>query len=244
MAQLSKRHKTILLTLGIYWPLIFWLTHIPVPDVARQSGMSDKTMHVLAYLVLTFFGWLAVKPYEKVHWKRPAVWIILVAVVLYGAIDEWLQGRVGRSADIEDFFANLLGVVLGLGLLSILSFWPALLSLSAAFIFIVSNLSTLTAYRPELHLDTFFHFSAYTIFTLIWIQNLGRLGWLEKTTVTNLFPMIVLPLGLLTFVKISGIYLDRELWWVDIATAVFGICSTALVSCLVTLRPKSTAPSR
>jgi hypothetical protein len=44
--KLLRRHKAVLLVLGIYWPVIFWLTHIPVPDVARQSGMSDKTMHV------------------------------------------------------------------------------------------------------------------------------------------------------------------------------------------------------
>ena len=67
--QLLRRHKSVLIALGIYWPVIFWLTHIPVPDIARQSGMSDKTMHVLAYFVLTFLIWFTISPYEKVQWR-------------------------------------------------------------------------------------------------------------------------------------------------------------------------------
>ncbi|MHC5095363.1 MAG: VanZ family protein, partial [Planctomycetota bacterium] len=90
--KLLRRHKTVLLLLGIYWPVIFCLTHIPVPQVARQSGMSDKTMHVLAYFVLTFLVWFAVSPYHKARWNGIKVWIVLATIIGYAAVDEYLQG--------------------------------------------------------------------------------------------------------------------------------------------------------
>ena len=100
--KLLRRHKTVLLVLGIYWPLIFWLTHIPVPAIARQSGMSDKTMHVLAYFALTFLVWFAVSPYHKARPSKLKPWLVLIGILCYGIIDEYLQGRVGRSMDYVD----------------------------------------------------------------------------------------------------------------------------------------------
>jgi len=47
----------------IYWPGLFVLTHIPIPQLARQSGMSDKMMHALAYLALVFLWWFSISPY-------------------------------------------------------------------------------------------------------------------------------------------------------------------------------------
>ncbi|MHC5191269.1 MAG: VanZ family protein, partial [Planctomycetota bacterium] len=109
--KIPRRHKIVLLALGIYWPVIFWLTHIPVPDVARQSGMSDKTMHVLAFFVLAFLVWFAVCPYQKARWNRLKVWVVLATVIAYAAIDEYLQGFIpGRSADVWDFVADTVGV--------------------------------------------------------------------------------------------------------------------------------------
>lgn len=229
---LKRRHKYILLALGIYWPLLFWLTHIPVPDIARQSGMSDKTMHILAYMVLVFFVWLAIKPYEKVKWNQAAVWAVLAAVVLYGVADELIQARVGRSGDVGDFLADLTGAVVGLGILSILSFWPALLSLSVIFIFMASNKSNLLALFPQYHFDTVFHFTAYTALTLIWIQHLYRRGQ-KRRSAGRLLTAVAFPLGLLFFVKIAGAAMyDKEIWWLDMATAVFGIAAAVLVSYL------------
>lgn len=225
--------------MGIYWPLIFWLTHIPVPDVARKSGMSDKTMHALAYLALTFLVWLAVCPYRKVHWKHLSAWAIFVVVVGYAATDELLQSRVGRSADMLDFIADLAGVVLGMGILSILSFWPALLTISAIFIFAINNLSRAVFLFPEYHLDTVFHFTAYAALTLIWIQYDCRHRPPIHCSIRRLGVWLLLPLGILFFVKATGPAFHKQFHWIDMATAVFAISATVLLSSFVLWKKKS-----
>ena len=231
--QLLRRHKSVLIALGIYWPVIFWLTHIPVPDVARQSGMSDKTMHVLAYFVLTFLIWFAISPYQKVKWNLKKVWVLLAVVIWYGAIDEYLQGRVGRSADVMDFVADLFGMVLALGVLSIFGFWSALLAASAVFVFVVSNMSNLPMLYPQYHLNTVFHFTAYTAFALIWIQHAERYTNVKTGKAMWLWTSLAVPAALLLMIKGSATIFDRAIWWVDIATALFGVSSAILISWLV-----------
>jgi len=228
--KLPRRHKSALIALGVYWPFIFWLTHIPVPDLARQSGMSDKAMHVMAYAVLTFLIWFAISPYHKVRWNRPGAWIVLIAVVLYGLIDEVLQGRVGRSADVKDFAANLFGVTLALGVLSILSFWPALLTVSGIFIFVISNLSKLLT-LPQYHtLSSVFHLTAYAAITLIWIQYTERRSEWNVPRSRWLVHVCVLPLGLLFIVKMAAFLIGRRMEWIEIPAALLGIGLTVLTS--------------
>jgi VanZ family protein len=231
--KLLRRHKTVLLVLGIYWPLIFWLTHIPVPAIARRSGMSDKTMHVLAYFALTFLVWFAVSPYHKVRWSKLKPWLVLIGILCYGAIDEYLQGRVGRSMDGMDLAANLFGAVLALGLLSILGFWSALLTASAVFIFVISNMSNLLVLYPQYYLNAAFHFTAYTAFTLIWIQYLHRRNNPPSGRIVRLAASWIVPILLLFVVKAAAPIFGRPFSWIDAATALFGITFAILVSYLV-----------
>lgn len=233
--RLLRRHKFVLIALGIYWPVIFWLTHIPIPQIARQSGMSDKTMHLIAYFVLAFLVWFTVSPYEKVRWHRKKPWIVLAVILAYAALDEILQGRMGRSMDMLDFVADLFGIFLALGLLSLLSFWSALLTASAVFIFVVSNRSHLLMLYPQYHLNIAFHFTAYTAFTLIWIQHLERYSSVKPASTVWLLYVLPVPAGLLLLVKAAAPLLDRSVGWIEVAAAVFGIAAAILVSYL-TLR--------
>ena len=122
MKKLLRRHKYILLALGVYWPLVFTLTHIRVQDIAGRSGMSDKTMHSTAYFALTFLLWCAVSPYRRVRWNDRKVWLVAAAVAVYGAMDEYLQGFVGRSVEMQDFIANMCGMALAVGVLGVFEF--------------------------------------------------------------------------------------------------------------------------
>lgn len=243
--QLLRRHKYILLSLGIYWPALFVLTHIPVPQIAAQSGMSDKTMHILAYLALVFFVWLAISPYQKVNWLKSKAWIVLAAVLAYGAFDEWLQSKVGRQMEWLDLLGDAKGALLGLAILSFLSFWPAILVVSAIFIFSLSNQSNLLSLYSEYYLNTVFHLTAYTTLTLLWIQHLDRRPKYQRSN--PLWPIIALglPLGLLAVIKITGVYYYHKIiWWVDVATAVFGIAAAILVSWLVFRFGKKMPPAQ
>lgn len=233
--KLLRRHKTVLIALGIYWPGIFLLTHIPVPELARQSGMSDKTMHLLAYFVLTFLVWYAISPYEKVNWAKRKVWILLVILASYGAIDEFLQGLsfIGRSSDIIDFAANMFGVCIAFGILSVLGFWASLLAVSSVFVFVVSNMSRMLMLYPHYHLNTVFHFTAYTAFTLICVQWLQQKPFAASNWWRWMFLSVLFPALLLAAVKCTGPLFDKSVDWIEVSTALFGIGSAVLVSFLL-----------
>ncbi len=227
---LQRRHKYVIAGLAVYWSLLFIATHIPVNDLGQQSGMSDKTMYWLAYLGLVFFVWLAVSPYEKVNWRKAKVWVILAAIVGYGVIDEWLQGYVGRGTEVKDFLADMIGTLVGLGLLSVFSFWPAALAVTAVFIFTISNLSRIDLLWDQPYLNIGFHFVAYSAFTLAWIQYLDRRLSAKVSAVKWIILALVLPLALLCAVKLSSLVFERPVRFFDCLTAIVGILLSAVVS--------------
>lgn len=231
--KLLRRHKSVLIALGIYWPFIFWLTHIPVPQIARQSGMSDKTMHAMAYFALAFLIWFAISPYEKVNWKRTKVWILLAVVMGYAVADELLQTRVGRSLQVSDMAADAVGLLLAAGILTVFSFWSALLTASAVFVFVISNKSHLLMLYPQYYLNTAFHLTAYTAFALIWIQHAERYNPIRIGTARWGLYALSVPIGLLVLIKGTAPLFGRVVWWVDVATALFGIAAAILISWIV-----------
>ena len=220
----------------IYWPGLFILTHIPVPQLARESGMSDKTMHVLAYLVLTFFFWHTISPYMRIDWKKAKAWLALGAMVWYGAIDEYLQGQVGRSADVGDFLADLGGIFFGLAIMTVLPFWPGALAISGIFIFLLTNLSKIAVLYPQMHVNVAFGFVAYAIFTLIWIQNISRYFQLNMRSLKWFFVVMAGPTCLLLVVKLSSPLFDKQVWAVDYFTAVTATAATTITSWVITIR--------
>ncbi|HOQ05546.1 MAG TPA: VanZ family protein [Anaerohalosphaeraceae bacterium] len=233
---LKRRHQYILLAAGIYWPLLFWLTHIPIPEIARRSGMSDKLMHFAAYLALAFLTWLAFSPYEKVRWNRPLVWMVLLGLAGYAAFDEWLQGRpfIGRSADWRDFAANLAGIGAGLGILTFFSFWPALPAVSALFILFIQNHSNLLFLQPEMHLEMFFHFTAYSAFTLIWMHFLSRKR--PVRTLRGFLKGLAVPMLLVFGIWLEGRFVHREPDRMCLFAAFFAIVSSLVISTAVLSR--------
>jgi len=227
---LLRRHKYILLILFVYWPGLFVLTHIPLPPLARQSGMSDKMMHILAYLALVFLWWFSISPYKKVDWRKAAVWLALAVMVWYSAFDEWLQGRIGRSADVADFFADLGGVLFGLLILSIFSFWQSCLIISGLFIFAVTNLSTIDMLAEMPWLNIGFHFVGYAGFTLVWIQYMHR--YIPLVRFKWLASALGLPVALLVGVKLCSIGLGKPVSFIDSGTALVAVTAAVVVSCL------------
>ena len=230
MNKLLRRHKYVLIALGVYWPLVFTLTHIPVHDIARRSGMSDKTMHATAYFALTFLVWYAVSPYRRIRWNERKPWLVAAAVALYGALDEYLQGFVGRSVEMQDYLANMCGMALAMGVLGVFEFWPALLAASATGVFVVANLSDLTELYPQYHLNTAFHFGAYAGLTLIWIQHLDRYLHLRLNRAVWFAVAAAMPLALLTLTLAAAPLFGKPVWGIDAATAASGIAAAILTS--------------
>jgi len=239
---LSHRQKLTIIPLLFYWPTIFILAHIPIPQLVRRARVSDKSLHYIAYLILIFLLWFAVGPDRKVNWRRAAVWWVLFVVTGYSFVDEWLQYYVaGRSRSIMDFSANLAGMLTGLVLFSFFTFWPALLVVTGMSIFLLTNLARTNLADLLPLTNAAFHLFAYGIFTMLWIRHINHLSDLKLAKHGRLVAELALPLGLLFAVKLFSVVSGRYfvVWDIIIAsvaiTAVVVInysagCLTALVN--------------
>jgi VanZ family protein len=99
------------LLVSIYWFFLFIGTHIPTGELIRKIGSQDKLLHALAFSGLSFLlAWAIPTKKNRSHNVIAAGLICGV----YAGVDELLQIPVGRTADWHDFYADLLGVVMGL----------------------------------------------------------------------------------------------------------------------------------
>ncbi len=100
------------LLLATYWLLLMIGTHVPSP-AAGSPIIWDKLVHWAAYAGLAVLLALVVQSRYGLNLRRYTV-ICLIAGG-YGAIDELAQLPIpGRSADFQDWVADLLGVASGL----------------------------------------------------------------------------------------------------------------------------------
>ncbi len=233
---LSRRQKLTIIALLIYWPAIFILAHIPIPELVRKVGVSDKVLHFIAYLVLVFLLWFAVSPDMKVNWRRAAAWWVLLVIVWYGVIDEVLQGFVaGRNCDVWDFFADLAGVVTSLILFTFFSFWPAFLVVTGITIFALSNLTRVNLVDLLPVTNVAFHLFAYAFFAMLWIRNMHLFLPLKAPNVKWLILASVLPTGLLLAVKVFSVISGRGGTIQDVIIAAVGTAAVVITIYLTSL---------
>jgi VanZ family protein len=93
----------VLLTLAVIFVCL-----MPARDLPSVS-VNDKVEHITAYVALAiWFGGLFT--------RRAYLWLALGLLVLGGGIEiaQGLMG-LGRTADVKDFLADGLGVLIGLG---------------------------------------------------------------------------------------------------------------------------------
>ena len=207
--MLSGRRKLYILPVLIYWPVLIVLTSIPVPRMVRRMGVSDKTLHFLAYMILLFLLWFAVNPARKANWRKCTIWCVFFITVLFGAINEWLQSYVGRSADIMDFTANAAGAAAGLVLVSLVTSWPAWLILTAISIFLLENVTRVKLHTIAPHTDTVFHLLSYASFSVFWIFNINHLWRMKIAGFKWLITALALPVGFLITVNLYSALFGR-----------------------------------
>lgn len=222
----SLRRKLIIIALLFYWLTIFTLTHIPVPQIVCKANVSDKTLHLGAYLILVFLLWFAVSPDKKVNWNEAKVWWVFLITAGYGGLDEILQSFVGRGCDINDFLADLVGVALGLILFSFLRFQPALLTVTGIIIFLLTNLARANLAELVPVTNAMFNLFAYIIFTILWIRQIHPQA--SKTSrPRQLIIALTVPVGLLLVVRLFSIISGRYFTLSDVITSIAGIAVAA-----------------
>ena len=88
---------TAILTIAMLWPL-------DAPPPAPQG--SDKIVHLIAFAALSF-------PLSRTG--RFGLLPVFVSASAFGGAIELIQPTFNRSADINDWVADVLGVILGIG---------------------------------------------------------------------------------------------------------------------------------
>src|SRR5687768_18164478 len=110
LKRIAARARTLAI---VYFLVLFVGTHIPLEHAEAIATVSDKWLHFGGYALLTLLvltGWeLTIGVLQPKHYF--AVWL---AGVLYGVFDEVSQTPVGRTCDMNDWMADVLGVVCGL----------------------------------------------------------------------------------------------------------------------------------
>ncbi len=238
---LSHQQKLTVILLLVYWPTIFILAHIPIPQLVYKAQVSDKGLHFLVYLILTFLLWFTISPSRKVNWRKAAVWWVLLVVVWYGVADEVLQGYVGRNCDIRDFSADLVGTLAGLILFSFLTFWPVLLVVTGIAIFILTDFIHANLAELVPITNTMFHLFGYGFFTILWIQNMHLFLPMKAPKPKWMIAALVLPIGFLLTVKLFSVIFGKVFVAKDVIVAVAGITAVVATIYLIALFRKGLA---
>jgi VanZ family protein len=115
----------------LYWAALFLGTHLPSQGI---PGVSDKSLHFLAYAGLGFLLAWAVASFRPT-WRLLV--LVLVTTAAYGAFDEITQMLVpSRQADLWDWGADVLGGIAGIAcyllcLALVTAFFPRLVHQTA-----------------------------------------------------------------------------------------------------------------
>jgi len=122
-AETGSSHplRRLFLALTIGWAaLIYYLSDQPGIDITPLFPQQDKVLHLVAYGVLGFLAMGSCKAggcrHRAVHY-----WLVVALVSVYGVLDEVHQYFVpGRHSDVLDVLADIIGGLLGAGLMFIL----------------------------------------------------------------------------------------------------------------------------
>lgn len=237
--MIISRRNLAIVSLAVYWPTLFLLAHIPIPKEVQKAGVSDKVLHFLAYATLVFMFWIALNPQRKVCWRKAAVWWVLLAVAVYGIIDELLQSYVGRTCDAMDFVSDLAGALTSCIILTYLTFWPAAVVIVAVIIFGLTNIARRELAEVVPLTNAMFHLFSYAAFTVIWIRCMASLRvrrnvrcamhtlrFLDpKWLITAMMP----PVALLVVTKGYSLAVGREFPIYDVILAMGGIVGAAAI---------------
>ena len=97
--------------LPAYWIFLFCATHFPRLRLGGPVAGSDKVLHFSAFALLAFLFWRFAETFRR-PLGRPRILLIGFVLMMYAALDEYLQQFVGRGTDFDDFVADMLGIAL------------------------------------------------------------------------------------------------------------------------------------
>ena len=101
-----------------YACVLVYATHHPKPaELVWPDAPGDKTLHLIAYTLLG--GAVAAAVASRGGWNWRSAATVFVALALFAAADEITQPLFGRFADIHDWAYDELGLVAGIGAVTV-----------------------------------------------------------------------------------------------------------------------------
>lgn len=101
--------------LAVYWISLFCGTHIPRLPLPSHFNLIDKVCHFAAFAVLALLATLACATRRRdagvLDWRT--LRNLLLVIAAYGAFDEMTQPLVGRSRELLDWLADVMGALVG-----------------------------------------------------------------------------------------------------------------------------------
>jgi VanZ family protein len=108
----TRLRPLILVGTAAYWLLMLVLTHLPEIPKEYDSGLGDKSEHLIGYMLLSVGLGLCLSVCRgPLGWRQLAMIIGIVGI--YGAFDECTQPLFGRNCDWYDWLADLRGCLMG-----------------------------------------------------------------------------------------------------------------------------------
>jgi VanZ family protein len=107
-------NRTGFLLAALSWAgLIFYLSSQPSIETPALFPGQDKLFHLTAFGILGFLA-MGTRQASRQGYPKRQVWQVVLAVMLYGILDEVHQYFVpGRHADVYDVLADASGGLLG-----------------------------------------------------------------------------------------------------------------------------------
>jgi hypothetical protein len=229
MKPTSREQKIFTFILIFYWVSIFIATHIPIPGWTGKMGVSDKTMHFVAYMTLALLLWFGTSFEKKADWKKLRPWLLSAIVLLYGATDELLQHFTRRSVDPMDFAANMLGLAIAMATVTVL---PAchivmiLVTVCPVFLPALVRSQLIPQYSI---FEAGVYLAGFAVITIAWIKYLSSVYNLNFRQPKYMPLFFAGPAGTVIIVKLYAALTDKPFGKTALLIALVSIALTLII---------------
>jgi len=226
--KLTIEKKFFTVCLIFYWVGLFTITHIPVPMWVRKMGVSDKTMHFAAYMVLTLLLWLAGNFDIKVNWRKIRPWLVLGIILLYSLADEFIQYfAAGRSADILDITSDIAGAAAAMLTVTFISGYHAAMILVVICPIFLPAIVKSKLVKQDSIIEEVLYLAGFAIITIAWTKYLTLVHRLNLKKYAYLF--FLCPAASISIIEIYAVLTNKPFDLVSISICIAAILLTQFI---------------
>lgn len=197
-------------------------------------GVSDKTMHFAAYMVLTLLMWLSTSFEKKANWKKIRSWLLIGIVVIYGMFDELSQYFIkNRSVDSYDLISNFLGTAAAMAIVTIIPCQHAAMTLFIICPVFLPALVRSTLIAQGSMVEIAAYAASFAIITIAWIQYFSSVHKLNLNKLKYIPIFFAGPVGTAAILKIYAAITNKPMGKTAILSAFAAIILTLIILPLV-----------